>query len=97
MCLLGEAVVIGRVFLVAMMLISHFVCSWAHVSIHAPIPFIRPKLTPRGEGDIILEAARHPCLEMQDVAFIDNDVEMRRGLNWASHLLTQIPSLTKTP
>lgn len=32
-----------------------------------------------GEGDVLLKASRHPCLEMQDVAIIDNDATMVRG------------------
>ncbi|KAJ3300092.1 MutS-like protein [Borealophlyctis nickersoniae] len=61
-------------------LVAHLdvLVSFAHVSIHAPTPFVRPKLTKRGEGDVLLEASRHPCLEMQDVSIIDNDVEMIR-------------------
>jgi DNA mismatch repair protein MSH2 len=47
---------------------------------HAPTPFVRPKMHAMGTGDLVLRAARHPCLEMQDdVNFIPNDIEMRRG------------------
>jgi len=54
--------------------------SFAHVSANAPIPYVRPKITPKGEGHMKLEMARHPCLEVQDdVAFIANDIAMERG------------------
>lgn len=35
-----------------------------------------------GEGDIVLCGCRHPCLEQQDdIAFISNDVSLKRGIN----------------
>ncbi|KAJ7098387.1 DNA mismatch repair protein [Mycena epipterygia] len=53
------------------------ILSFAHVSINAPEPYVKPKVTQRGTGDLILRDARHPCLEVQDdVSFIPNDVEM---------------------
>ncbi|EGP86933.1 uncharacterized protein MYCGRDRAFT_72798 [Zymoseptoria tritici IPO323] len=53
--------------------------SFAHVSVHAPIAYTRPKIHPRGTGSTVLKEARHPCLEMQDdVSFIPNDVSMTR-------------------
>ena len=33
-----------------------------------------------GHGDLLFVEARHPCLEAQDdIAFIANDVELKRG------------------
>ncbi|KAI9680742.1 MAG: MutS-like protein [Caeruleum heppii] len=56
------------------------IVSFGHVSVHAPSSYVRPKMHPRGEGNTILKEARHPCMEMQDdVQFITNDVELRRG------------------
>jgi DNA mismatch repair protein MSH2 len=46
----------------------------------APVPYIRPVMCDRGKGDIILEGARHPCLELQEnITFIANDVSLLRG------------------
>ncbi|KAI9728251.1 MAG: MutS-like protein [Cirrosporium novae-zelandiae] len=62
-------------------LLAHLdvIVSFAHVAVHAPTPYIRPTLHPRGTGSIILKEARHPCLEMQDdVQFITNDVSLLR-------------------
>ena len=56
------------------------IVSFAHVSVHAPTSYVRPKMHPRGEGNTILKEARHPCMEMQDdVQFITNDVSLIRG------------------
>ena len=34
----------------------------------------------QGSGSLILEEARHPCLEVQeDISFIPNNVEMIKG------------------
>ena len=56
------------------------IVAFAHVSVHAPTAYIRPKIHPRGTGDTILKEARHPCMEMQDdISFITNDVSLVRG------------------
>ena len=56
------------------------IVSFAHVSSHAPTPYIRPKIHPRGTGDTILSEARHPCMEVQDdISFITNDINLRHG------------------
>ena len=62
--------------------LSHLdvIVSFAHVSVHAPTSYVRPKMHPRGEGNTILKEARHPCMEMQDdIQFITNDVSLIRG------------------
>jgi DNA mismatch repair protein MSH2 len=44
------------------------------------IPLVKPRIHPQGQGDLILENARHPCLEQQDhVNFIANDLRMLRN------------------
>jgi DNA mismatch repair protein MSH2 len=56
------------------------IVSFAHVSDSAPIPYVKPKIKERGCGDIVVTAARHPCLEVQDdMQFISNDHHMRKG------------------
>ncbi|KAA8897067.1 muts domain V-domain-containing protein [Sphaerosporella brunnea] len=56
------------------------IVSFAHVSVHAPTAYVRPKMHPRGQGDTVLKEARHPCMEMQDdIQFITNDVSLKRG------------------
>ncbi|GAB7344389.1 hypothetical protein MBLNU457_2245t1 [Dothideomycetes sp. NU457] len=56
------------------------IVAFAHVSVHAPTAYTRPKMHPRGEGNTILTEARHPCMEMQDdISFITNDVSLVRG------------------
>ncbi|KAJ9191174.1 hypothetical protein DTO164E3_8969 [Paecilomyces variotii] len=55
------------------------IVSFAHVSVHAPTPYTRPKMHPRGTGNTVLKEARHPCMEMQDdISFITNDVSLVR-------------------
>ncbi|KAI6650646.1 hypothetical protein LOD99_7696 [Oopsacas minuta] len=52
--------------------------SFAVASVTAPIPYCKPKLLEKEEKIIILEGARHPCLELQSgVSFIPNDVIFR--------------------
>ncbi|ETN45371.1 DNA mismatch repair protein msh-2 [Cyphellophora europaea CBS 101466] len=56
------------------------IVSLAHVSVHAPAAYVRPKMNSPGTGDTILKEARHPCMECQDdINFITNDVELRRA------------------
>jgi DNA mismatch repair protein MSH2 len=55
------------------------IMSFAHVSCHAPTPYVRPKMHPRGTGNTIVKEARHPCMEVQDdMNFITNDVSLVR-------------------
>jgi len=54
--------------------------SFAHVSVNAPTPYVKPTMHARGQGDTVLLEARHPSLEVQDdVTFIPNDVILKRG------------------
>ena len=56
------------------------IVSFAHASVMAPTPYVRPTVHARGQGNTILQEARHPCMEMQDdVQFITNDVSLVRG------------------
>jgi DNA mismatch repair protein MSH2 len=61
-------------------ILDGFNVSFAHVSVNAPIPYVKPTMDERGQGDTILIEARHPSLEVQDdVTFIPNDVILKRG------------------
>ncbi|KAF9476823.1 DNA mismatch repair protein [Pholiota conissans] len=52
-----------------------FHLSFAHVSVTAE--YVKPNVTGKGSGSLVLKQARHPCLEVQDgITFIANDVEM---------------------
>lgn len=52
--------------------------SFAVTSVTAPIPYCKPKLLDKEEKTLILESARHPCMELQSgVSFIPNDVTFR--------------------
>ncbi|CAD6590292.1 MAG: MutS-like protein, partial [Tremellales sp. Tagirdzhanova-0007] len=54
--------------------------SFAHISSQSTIPYVKPILSEKGTGDVVVKGARHPCLEVQDdVTFISNDHEMRKG------------------
>jgi len=54
--------------------------SFATTSAEAPRPYCRPTFLPMGSGSIVLEDARHPCLEAQeDVEFISNSVNLVKG------------------
>jgi DNA mismatch repair protein MSH2 len=68
------------------------IVSFAHVSVHAPTPYVRPKMHPRGTGNTVLKEARHPCMEMQDdISFITNDVSLIR--NDSSFLIITGPNM----
>ncbi|KAH9808943.1 muts domain V-domain-containing protein [Melampsora americana] len=71
-------------------IIAHLdlIVSFAHVSLHAPITYTRPKVFPLGEGDVNLKECRHPCLEVQeDINFIPNDTIMERNQS-SFHIIT---------
>lgn len=54
--------------------------SLAHVAATAATPWIRPQVTPCGQGDTVLTGMRHPCLEQQDgLRYVANDVRFVRG------------------
>lgn len=63
-------------------------CAWAHVFSSSTHPYVRPKVFPAGEGDLVLRKLRHPIMEMQDtVQYIPNDVEFKRDTS-RFHIIT---------
>lgn len=58
-------------------------CSFAHASSYAPIPYVRPKMHGLDSTRATrLVASRHPVLEVQDdVTFIANDVNLESGVD----------------
>lgn len=63
-------------------IIAHLdvILSFAHVSVNAPEPYVKPTVFEMGGGSLVLKDARHPCLEVQDdIHFIANDIEMIKG------------------
>ncbi|KAG2003249.1 DNA mismatch repair protein MSH2 [Coprinopsis cinerea AmutBmut pab1-1] len=53
------------------------ILSFAEVAVNAPTPYVKPKVVQKDSGSLILEEARHPCLEVQEgINFIPNNVEM---------------------
>ena len=64
------------------------ICSLAQVFATSARPYVRPIITPMGEGNIILKGARHPCLEVQDsVQYIPNDASFIRDSS-SFHIIT---------
>ena len=62
------------------LILAPFLSSLAHVAVNAPEPYVKPSMLEKGSGSLILQDARHPCLEVQDeVSFIPNDIEMVKG------------------
>ena len=50
------------------------------MAVNAPELYVKPSMLEKGSGSLVLEEARHPCLEVQDeVSFIPNDIEMEKG------------------
>ena len=63
--------------------------SFAEVAVSAPVPFVRPEMTPAAKGDAerrggdFVVNSRHPNVEAQDgVQFIANTCDLKRGESW---------------
>lgn len=67
------------------LVIAHLdvLCSFAHASSYAPIPYVRPTMHPlSSDRRTKLMNSRHPVLEVQDdVTFIANDVDMAKDVS----------------
>lgn len=62
--------------------------SFAVAAVSAPIPYVRPEMHPEGSGLLQLTGLRHPCLELQeDVTFIANDVDFKKGKRTAVRIV----------
>ncbi|KAK4057387.1 MSH2 protein [Microbotryomycetes sp. JL221] len=58
------------------------VASLATSALNAPIPYVKPLVTDKGQGSLHLVEARHPCLEcMEGINFIANDVHLERDVS----------------
>lgn len=54
--------------------------TFAEVAVGAPIPYCKPEILDTEDGSIDIKGLRHACVERQDdVAYIANDVLMKRG------------------
>jgi DNA mismatch repair protein MSH2 len=54
--------------------------SLAHVFYSSAKPYVRPVVTPAGEGrGINIQQLRHPCMELNSENFIPNDAELHFG------------------
>jgi len=74
-----------EVFLEVSSKLSHLdvLLGFAELSANAPSPYVRPEMTAKGEGDLVLQGCRHPCVEVQEgISFIPNDCELVNGKSW---------------
>ncbi|CAN7988646.1 unnamed protein product, partial [Ixodes hexagonus] len=57
-------------------------------------PYVRPKVLPKGSGTLKMTGLRHACVESQDnVMFIPNDVEMKKGKQTPSCYIITGPNM----